>query len=130
MSFEGRVLVVDDEEAVLQSATACLEALGFQVIQARDGQEAVERFRSEGHLLRFVLMDLTMPRMDGRTAFHAMQEAHPGVPVFLTSGYDERDLEGIAGLPGFAGFLPKPFRLAELRTLLQRSLGQNPPRQL
>jgi CheY-like chemotaxis protein len=125
-TFEGRVLVVDDEESVLVVATACLEALGFEVLQARDGQEALDLFRTEAPRLRFVLMDLTMPRMDGQTAFLAMQAAHPGIPVFLTSGYDEGDLSGIARAPGFAGFLQKPFRLEELRTLVRRALGPKP----
>jgi PAS domain S-box-containing protein len=122
-SFQGRALVVDDEETVLQAASASLEALGFEVIQARDGMEALDCYRAEVPNLRFVLMDLTMPRMDGRAAFQAMQAAHPGIPVILTSGYDERDLAEIAELPGFAGFLQKPFRLSELRALLRKALG-------
>ncbi|MCM2250306.1 MAG: PAS domain S-box protein, partial [Geothrix sp.] len=87
----GLVLLVDDEERILQTTGLALEALGFQVVAAQDGLEALERFQEHRQELRLVLMDLTMPRMDGREALHAMRELDPSVPVVLSSGFSEKD---------------------------------------
>jgi PAS domain S-box-containing protein len=117
-AFKGRALLVDDEEIILQSSGSMLEALGFEVLLARDGLEALERFQAEEPPPRLVLMDLTMPRMDGRTAFLEIQKLRPEVPVILSSGYDQAELkEGFNGVSP-AGFIQKPYRLEELKALL------------
>jgi PAS domain S-box-containing protein len=117
-TFSGTVLLVDDETVILESITMALESFGFQVVQAKDGVEAVERFETLGSNLKLVLMDLTMPRMDGATAFGIMQKARPEIPVVLSSGYDRQALEGVQP----AAFMQKPYRLKELSKLLQEVL--------
>jgi len=114
--FSGRLLLVDDEVIILDSIGLALETLGFEVIQARDGVEALERFEAARPDL--VLMDLTMPRMDGATAFAKMQALRPEVPVILSSGYDRQALEGVKP----AAFVQKPYRLKELKKLLAEVL--------
>ncbi len=119
----GLVLLVDDEDQILEATGLALAALGFRVVAARDGLEGLDRFREHQQELRLVIMDLTMPRMDGREAFRAMRSLDPAVPVVLSSGFTEQD--SLQTLPdgGPAGFLQKPYQLKELKTVIQRALG-------
>jgi PAS domain S-box-containing protein len=119
--FHGKVLLVDDEADLRASFAGMLEHLGFQVVAARDGFEALERFRPGEFAL--VLMDLTMPRMDGKEAFLQMQARDPALKVVLASGYSE--LEAIEPMLGIrpAGFIQKPFSLQELAAALEKALG-------
>jgi PAS domain S-box-containing protein len=121
--LRGRVLLVDDEALILQTIGSALRALGLEVLTAGDGLEALEQFKSAKPRPDLVLMDLTMPRMDGREAFQAMHDLDPSVPVVLSSGFTEQDsLQTLSGT-GPAGFIQKPYRVKELRQLLQRVLG-------
>jgi two-component system, cell cycle sensor histidine kinase and response regulator CckA len=122
LQLRGRVLLVDDEDLILQIIGAALKALGLEVLTARDGLEALERFRDQPRP-DLVLMDLTMPRMDGREAFQAMHDLDPSVPVVLSSGFTQQD--SIQTLSGHnpAAFIQKPYQLKVLRQLLQRVLG-------
>jgi len=120
--FQGRALLVDDEDIILESTGAALEAMGFEVVQARDGQEALEAFAAPGAEWALVLMDLTMPRMDGATAFAHMRALKPEVPVILSSGYDRQALEGAQP----EAFVQKPYRLRELAQLIRGVLGARP----
>jgi len=121
-AFSGRILLVDDEQVVLEATGAALESLGFEVLKAVDGRQALERFEAEAGTLRLVLMDVTMPRLDGRKAFQAMHASRPDIPVVLSSGYDkEMSTEGFSSL-GLAGFLQKPYRIPDLRRALAQAL--------
>lgn len=123
---EGRILVVDDEEAVRDIARTMSEHLGFSVIEACDGLDAIEIFRAHHAELAAVLLDLTMPRMGGREAFAEMRKMDDTVPIVLSSGYD---VQGDADLPveGLAGFLKKPYRMGELQAVLQGVVILRPP---
>ena len=120
--FHGLMLLVDDEDHILETTGRMLAALGLQVVVARDGLEALERFREHQQDLRLVLMDLTMPRMDGREAFRAMRELDPRIPVVLSSGFMEQD--SLQSFPhgGPAAFLQKPYQLKDLRATLRGAL--------
>jgi len=113
---------VDDEDLILQTIGSALKALGLEVFTARDGVEALERFR-ESPRPDLVLMDLTMPRMDGREAFQVMHSLDPSVPVVLSSGFTEQD--SIQTLSGHnpAAFIQKPYQIKVLRQLLRRVLS-------
>jgi CheY-like chemotaxis protein len=119
--LRGRVLLVDDEELIRQTIGAALVSLGLEVCTAGDGVEAVARFQESRPDL--VLMDLTMPRMDGREAFQAIHDLDPTVPVVLSSGFSEQDSLGTLSGQGPAAFMQKPYRIKELKLLLQRFLG-------
>ncbi len=122
--LRGRVLVVDDEELILETTAMALSAIGFEVVTARDGVEALAQVEAGREGLDLVLMDLTMPRMDGREAFLAMRQMAPGLPVVLSSGYTEQDsLKAFGGVEP-AGFLQKPYQLQELRRVIQGVLGK------
>lgn len=114
----GTILLVDDEAVVLASTRGMLESLGYEVVEARDGLEALERFREHGPGFAAVLLDLTMPRMDGHEALQELRRLSPDLRVILCSGYHEQEaLRNIrSGDP--VGFLHKPFSLADLRAAL------------
>ena len=118
----GVLLIVDDEPAARAVARALAEASGFQVREAADGQEAVTLFELRHTEIRAVLMDLTMPHMDGRQAFLRMHEVDPEVPVVLTSGYSEQDVLGDFLGRGLAGFLAKPYQGGQFQAVLRQAL--------
>jgi CheY-like chemotaxis protein len=119
----GRVLLADDEEDVRSVVHAMLETLGYEVIEARDGLEAVEIFRRRAAEIDLVILDLVMPRLTGEAALGQMRRIAPTVPAILISGYNEigRIREIVAG--GFGGFLQKPFRRQDLGKKMRELLG-------
>jgi len=119
----GTVLVVDDEETVRGTASRMLQAFGFNVITANDGREAVERFRTAPAEIRAVLLDLTMPHLDGEGTFRELRVLCPDVRVLLMSGFNEQEaITSFVG-KGLAGFLQKPFRVETLRDRLREVLA-------
>ena len=122
---EGLVLVVDDEKNVRISTEFLLRGFGFDVIAARDGAEAIEVFRSESRRIDVVLLDLTMPRMDGIETMRELRRIAPEARVVLTSGYGSVDLEEETKRgEGPNAILPKPYAaerlLATLREVMPR----------
>ncbi|MFN9351250.1 MAG: response regulator [Gemmatimonadota bacterium] len=109
----GVVLVVDDEPAVRQVVRRALERAGFTGEEAADGAAAVNRF-AELRGCTAVLLDLTMPEMSGDDVLRAIRAQAPGQPVVLMSGYNEQDVTSRMLGRGHAGFLQKPFTVAEL----------------
>ena len=122
----GLVLVVDDDAPVRQVAAMMLEDAGFRVLQAADGREGVELFRSYAEEIAAVLLDLTMPRMSGEEAFREMRRIRPDVPVILSSGYNEQDATNRFAGKGIAGFIQKPYRSADLLAEIRKVL-EGPP---
>jgi two-component system, cell cycle sensor histidine kinase and response regulator CckA len=119
----GTVLVVDDEEAVRQVTRRMLRSLGFEVELAVDGLDGVHQFEALGDRLRLVLLDLTMPRMDGEAAFREFQRIKVDVPIILMSGFNEQEVVSHFGVSGLAGFLQKPFTLGMVEARLRDVLG-------
>jgi CheY-like chemotaxis protein len=119
----GTILVVDDETSARAVAKAMASFLGFQVLEAADGEEAVTLFERRREELSLVLMDLTMPRMDGREAFLRMHELEPRIPVVLTSGFSEMDAVSDFAGRGLAGFLPKPYQKTQFEAILKQALA-------
>ena len=95
-----------------------LEHLGFSVLTAADGLQAVELYRERGKEIDLVLMDLTMPHMDGEEAFEGLHRLNPDVRVILASGYSPEDVASRFAGKGLAGVLQKPYTLAKLRESL------------
>jgi PAS domain S-box-containing protein len=118
----GTLLVVDDETDARAVARAMGTHLGFHVVEASDGEEAVAIFQQRKGEFSLVLMDLTMPRMDGREAFLRMREIAPEVPVVLTSGFSESDAVSDFAGRGLAGFLPKPYQRRQFDEIMQKAL--------
>ena len=117
---EGTVLLVDDEETVREVARAMLTELGFDVITAVDGSEALELYRLHRDRISLVLMDLNMPNLSGEEAFHALRAMDSQVRVILTSGFSEQEVTRKFLGQGLEGFVQKPYTLAALRSVVSR----------
>ena len=116
------ILLVDDEELVIDIGQRMMEMLGYTVIVARSGQQAVETFKEEPERFFLVILDMIMPEMDGGQTYARLQEIQPDVRVVLTSGYglDTQTQEVID--KGCKGFLKKPFNLEQLSKTLREVL--------
>jgi PAS domain S-box-containing protein len=116
-SWQGKVLLVDDEAIVQKVARRMLEAFGFTVLTANDGRQAIDLFL-ETRPVVVVLMDLTMPTMGGLEAMKELRRLDPSVRVLLTSGYTEEEVTHRTEGTTASGFLQKPFRIDELHDKL------------
>jgi CheY-like chemotaxis protein len=115
----GLALVVDDEETVRAVAARTLESLGFTPLTAADGRDGVRIFGEHAAALRVVLLDLTMPHMNGEETFRELSRIDARVPVVLMSGFTENDtVDRFAG-KGLAGFIQKPFDRKQLQAKLR-----------
>jgi two-component system cell cycle sensor histidine kinase/response regulator CckA len=119
----GVVLVVDDHPALRVAARRILESAGYRVLLAEDGVDGVETFRAHKGEIRLVLLDMSMPRLDGRGAFAAMRAIDPNVRVVLTTGYSLNDEVQTLLDQGAAAFIAKPFDVAELTTVVGGLIG-------
>ena len=119
----GTILVVDDEETIRAMAARMLESLGFRVLLAGDGREALTLYAEKRAEIIGVLMDLTMPHLDGEETFRELRRIDPEVRVLLMSGYNEQDAIARFVGKGLAGFIQKPFNMEELKRSLRSTLG-------
>ncbi len=115
---QGTILLVDDEESLIALGSRMLEHLGFTVLTASDGLQAVDLYRKRGKEIDLVLMDLTMPHMDGAEAFGELRRLNPEVRVVLASGYSHEDVAARFAGKGLDGVLQKPYTLLKLRDAL------------
>ena len=118
----GHLLVVDDEELIRNMARFALERCGYTVQLAGDGRAAVEAFSADPTAFSAVLLDLTMPVMNGEEALARMQEIHPAVRVVLSSGYSEVEALRRFHNRRLAGFLQKPYTATALARKIKQAL--------
>ena len=120
----GSLLVVEDEPSLRKAVALAFKRLGYTVLTAQDGVEAVEVFQTHRDEISCVLCDLSMPRMNGWETLAALRKLTPGIPVILASGYSEAQV--LAGehpeLP--QAFLSKPYDPEKLAATLARFLGK------
>ncbi|MDY6987126.1 MAG: response regulator [Thermodesulfobacteriota bacterium] len=110
----GTVLLVDDEEVILEVGQELLEAMGYRVFTARDGEEGLDVLRKHSDEIELVLLDMVMPNMGGGETYDRMREINPGVRVLLSSGFSI-DGEATEILErGCNGFIQKPFTMRQL----------------
>jgi PAS domain S-box-containing protein len=119
----GTVLVVDDEAMVRDISKRMLEKTGFNVLTAEDGEHALEVYSENADDVICVILDLTMPRMDGEQCLQELRRLHEDVRVILASGYSEQELSERFSGSGAAAFLQKPYRSADLNKKLKKVLG-------
>ena len=122
MQGRERVLLVDDEEEVLRASQECLERMGYGVLTAKDGKEAVQLYRKHQECIDIVVLDMVMPTTGGGEAYDSMKEINKDVKVLLASGYS---IDGEAGEileRGCNGFIQKPFNFEELSVKIREIL--------
>jgi PAS domain S-box-containing protein len=120
----GTVLIVDDEEWVLELAREFLERSDFDVLTADGGREALEILRGDGgKTIDAVVLDLTMPDMDGRETFLEIRALRPELPVVVASGFGEEATAGSFPLDEIAAFIRKPYEPEDLVDAVHDSLG-------
>jgi len=123
----GTVLVVDDEESIRAMAAGILGHIGFSVLQAEDGLEALKQLRLHEPEITLVVMDLTMPHLDGEETYRAMRQEGFTVPVILSSGFNEMEAVNRFMGKGLAGFLQKPYRADDMVELVRGVLEPDAP---
>ena len=118
------ILIAEDQEMVRNMATTMLEHLGYSVIPAADGREAIELFQSHQGQISCLLTDLSMPGMDGWETLEAIRKIQPDLPVILASGYDQAQVMNGEHSERPQAYLNKPFQMAELKAALAQVLGK------
>jgi CheY-like chemotaxis protein len=120
----GIILVVDDEEVMRLTAKAILEDLGYAVVLAENGQEALDIYMKRSGLFDAVVLDMIMPVMNGKDCFKKLIEYDKDACIILSSGFTrEGDLDGLRKM-GLAGFIRKPYRSNELSQIIHRALTE------
>jgi len=110
----GTLLIVDDEELVLDVGVSMLEKLGYTVLAAKNGTEAVDIFKANKNKIKMIILDIIMPDMGGGEVYDKIKAINPDVKVLLSSGYSV-DGQAIELLErGCKGFMQKPFTMEEL----------------
>ena len=118
----GTILIVDDEDAILEIASLMLEDVGFKTLTAVDGLDAVQTYRKHRNEISAVLLDMTMPKMDGQECFQALHKINSDIIVILSSGYNEQDAISNFTNKGLAGFIQKPYRAEALEQIIRTAI--------
>ncbi|WP_089958288.1 response regulator [Lentzea xinjiangensis] len=124
MSQAGLVLVVEDEDPVRRYTVSLLEELGYAVLQAGDGQQAIAVLRERRAEVSAMLLDHSMPGLSGEEVLAELEREGLTVPVVLTSGHDRTALERRFAGHEVAGYLQKPFRLEQLDETVRAALAK------
>ena len=117
--FRGTALLVDDEPLVRELGSQMLHLLGFDVVTAGDGQEALGIFAEHREQIRIALLDVNMPRMGGRETLEHLRALGAAFPVLVTSGYTEAQVMEKMGPARVDGYINKPFRMDQLRAKIE-----------
>lgn len=119
----GNILVVDDEETVASGTKAMLSLLGYDVAVAGNGRDAVNFYEKHRDNVDLVILDLTMPVMNGVECFDALKETNPDVKLVITTGHAFNDTVQKLLQKGVVGFLPKPYTMLELSCVMAKALS-------
>jgi two-component system cell cycle sensor histidine kinase/response regulator CckA len=119
----ANVLLVDDEGVVLKVGQELLEAMGYQVLTAKDGKEAITVYKKNRDKIDVVVLDMVMPRMGGGKTYDRMKEVNPDVKVLLSSGFSVDGEASEILERGCDGFIQKPFTMKQLSAKISGILG-------
>ena len=119
----ARVLLVDDEEMVATVAKELLEALGYEPLVARSGEEALDLYRAEKDRIDLVILDMIMPGMSGGETYDKLREINPTVRVLLSSGYSMNGEAEKIMQNGCCGFIQKPYSMKDLSVKVRSALS-------
>ena len=116
------ILWVDDEEIALEVWSQMLQKLGYSVLQARYGYEALEIFKKRKNKISLVILDMRMPGMNGVEVYDRLKKIQPQVKIILVSGYIEQYVLDEFSQRNFNGYIEKPFKLKELSEKIEEVL--------
>jgi len=116
------ILVVDDEDMIWEILIENLQELGYTVILAEHGEDAVEIYRENPGFIDVVILDMVMPKMNGREAFHELKKIDENVKILLSSGYMAEGEAGDLLENGAKGFLRKPYKMIDLAKKMREIL--------
>ncbi len=120
---KGTVLLIDDEKLVRDICTKMIETLGYKVIPAKDGVQGLKIFFTNPDAFDCVILDLTMPKMDGEECMSKIREIKSDAKVIISSGYDEHDISKKFSGMNISGFIQKPYNLSVLSRKLSEVTG-------
>ncbi len=120
LALSGTILLIDDDKVVLDTTERMLNRLGFQVIKASGGLEGIEKFKLHRDEIILVIVDLTMPGVDGEGTFKQLRSLDANLDIMLSSGYSQEEISRRYSGKGLTGFLQKPFTIDELKIKLSR----------
>jgi CheY-like chemotaxis protein len=122
VSGEGTILLVDDEETILQAAEELLGAMGYSVLKARSGKEAVEMVKKVRDEIDLVILDLIMPEMGGREVYDHLKNIDGEIKVVVMTGHNSEGLSEEMLAKGIEAFIEKPFTVHELSVIINNVL--------
>jgi PAS domain S-box-containing protein len=125
LTGSGVILVVDDEELVRRMAATMLVHLGYTLLEASNGQEAIELFQRNASRINLVILDLSMPVMNGVECLRRLRNIKPDVPVLLSSGFSEAEAARRFQSAGATNFLQKPYTAQHLAVLVKAALNRS-----
>ena len=121
----GRVLLVDDDHLVRGVTARMLESIGYHVIAASCGQEAIEHYRRNPAAIDLAIIDLAMPQLDGCETFRTLRQINPAIRAILATGYDRDSAAQTMIDEGMLGLVQKPFDVHELSRAIEEALAAN-----
>ena len=117
------VMLVDDEKMVLEVGKAILQRLGHAVVTAESGEEALDQFAAHQEAIGCVVLDLTMPGMDGKETFKRLRERAPQLPIIIASGLSADQVASQFQINPVTAVIQKPYQVADLSATIQGILG-------
>jgi PAS domain S-box-containing protein len=117
------VLIIEDEEVVRLTAAEILHELGYKVITACDGIDGIEKYQANQEQINAVILDMVMPRMNGRECFQHLKKINPDAKILISSGFTSEEAMRNLNIDNAAGFLKKPFTVAELYEAMLEACG-------
>ena len=120
------ILLIDDEVPVLRMEAAMLEELGYRVIEARNGADAIHTYSANKHAIDLVILDMIMPEISGGQVYDIIKETNQNVKVLLASGYSREGRASKILERGCDGFIQKPFDVLNLSHMVRQVLDKTP----
>jgi len=118
------ILFVDDEDVIIDVNREILESLGYKVVAAKSGQEALEVYRKLQAKISLIILDMIMPGMDGEATYDSLKKVNPELRVILSSGYSKNEQAKAILEKGCQAFIQKPFSISDLSMTIRQVLDK------
>lgn len=119
----GNIMIVDDEPSIREMACEALQVFGYKTVSFGKAGKAIDHYRKQHGAIDLVILDLSMPEMNGDDCFRAMKAINPAIRAIVSSGHAMDHEIGTLLAEGVSAFLPKPFDLDKLSDTVRMALG-------